>query len=140
MAGADEDAVRLASASFYEAFESLDLTRMGKVWAHDERVVCVHPGRERAVGWAAVRATWEDVFANTLQITFEVSEVALHVSSDLAAMSVTENLRSLSPGGGGVVGQVLAVNLFARREGVWRLIAHHASPLRRSSTQDAAVH
>ena len=141
MPGADEDAVRSASASFYEAFESLDIARMEDVWAHDGRVVCVHPGWERAVGWPAVRSTWEKVFANTLQIRFEVSEVAVHISGDLAAMSVTENLRSWSPGGGGVVGQVLAVNLFQRHDGRWRLIAHHASPMRgRSSAHDAAVH
>ena len=141
MPGADGDAVRRASTSFYKAFESLDISRMEEVWAHDERAVCVHPGWERAVGWRAVRSTWEKVFANTLQINFEVTEVALHVSDDLAAMSVTENLRSWYPGGGGVVGQVLAVNLFERQDGRWRLIAHHASPMRgRSSAHDAAVH
>src|SRR5215467_8535744 len=141
MPGADEDAVRRASASFYKAFESLDISRMEEIWAHDERVVCVHPGWERAVGWPAVRSTWEKVFANTLQINFEVTEVALHVSADLASISVTENLRSWSPGGGGVVGKVLAVNLFERHDGRWRLIANHASPMRgRSSAHDAAVH
>ena len=141
MPGADEAAVRRASAGFYAAFESLDVAAMEQVWAHDEQVLCVHPGREHQIGWPAVRASWQELFKNTLQIELEVHEIALHISGDLAAMSVTETLRSSAPGGGGLVGQVNALNLFARRGGSWRLVARHATPLRgRHSVRDAAVH
>jgi hypothetical protein len=36
--------VQQANASFYRAFEALDLQAMEQLWAHGEDVRCVHPG------------------------------------------------------------------------------------------------
>ena len=43
--------VTKANQRFYEAFESLDITKMDEVWAHLGYVTCIHPG------WA-LRSDW----------------------------------------------------------------------------------
>jgi ketosteroid isomerase-like protein len=136
MASVDADAVRRASDAFYRAFEALDLARMEAVWSHDEHIVCVHPGWERLIGWGNVRKAFEQIFDNTVDIKFGIEEISLRVSGDLAAMSVVENLRSHVPEGG-VVGQVLAVNIFERQQGAWRLVCHHATPFEAQPTPPA---
>ena len=137
----DTEGVQRISAAFYRAFESLDLARMEEVWSHDDHVVCVHPGWERLVGWKLVRASWEQIFANTIDIQFHVEQASLRISDDLAIMSVTENLRS-HVADGGVVGQVLATNVFERHNELWRVVAHHATPFvaRQTPPGDGMVH
>ena len=141
MAPAEADEVRRTSDEFYRAFESLELARMDDVWSHDEHVVCVHPGWNRLVGWTDVRKGFEQIFANTVDIKFRIDESSLRVSGDLAAMSVVENLRS-RVAEGGVVGQVLAVNVFERQKGIWRIVCHHATPFEAQPTppSDGMVH
>ena len=31
---------------------------MSALWAHDDRVVCTHPGWSTLRGWAAIAASW----------------------------------------------------------------------------------
>jgi ketosteroid isomerase-like protein len=141
MAPADADEVRRTSDAFYRAFESLELARMDDVWSHDEHVVCVHPGWNRLIGWTDVRKGFQQIFANTVDIKFRIDESSLRVSGDLAAMSVVENLRS-RVADGGVVGQVLAINVFERQQGVWKIVCHHATPFEAQPTppSDGMVH
>ena len=51
-------------AQFYEALQRADIDKLMAVWADDDEIVCVHPGGGRAIGAAAIRATFEAVFAN----------------------------------------------------------------------------
>jgi ketosteroid isomerase-like protein len=138
MVGVDADGVRRTSDAFYRAFESLDLNRMDEVWSHGDDVVCVHPGWERMVGWKKVRASLQQIFENTIDIAFRIEEASMRVSGDLAVMNVIENLRS-HVAEGGVVGQVLAVNVFAREAGVWKLICHHATPFEAQPTRHGSL-
>ena len=49
-----EVALREANRRYYAAFESLDITQMDEIWAHDDWVQCVHPGWDLLLGWAEV--------------------------------------------------------------------------------------
>ncbi len=119
-----EKAVRLANQAFYRAFESLELSRMDEVWAHDGLVTCVHPGWPLAEGWAAVRQSWDTIFRNTHEIRFEVTEERIDVQGDLAWVVCVERVSS-----GTDRGAVLATNVLRRsRDGLWRLVHHHGSP------------
>ena len=51
-------------AQFYEALQHGDLERLMALWADDDEIVCVHPGGGRVVGAAAIRASFEAIFAN----------------------------------------------------------------------------
>jgi ketosteroid isomerase-like protein len=120
------DTVDDANASFYRAFEALDLRAMEDVWAHGDHVKCVHPGWPLLTGWAAVRGSWEAIFANTQEMRFTLTDVRVATAGELAWVTCTENILSDTDGRVGVT-SILATNLFERDAGGWRLVHHHAS-------------
>jgi ketosteroid isomerase-like protein len=127
----DHKAIEETNAGFYRAFEALDLRAMEDVWSHGEHVQCVHPGWPLLIGWGAVRASWEAIFANTQEMSFSLTHVRSAGAGDLAWVTCTENILSETDGRVGVTA-ILATNLFERspdREGGggWRMVHHHAS-------------
>ena len=85
----DVSEVEQANARFYQAFETLDLARMERVWAHDEHVKCVHPGWPILIGWEAVRSSWATIFENTGEMRFTLSDVRASARSDLAWVTLS---------------------------------------------------
>ena len=122
----DVSEVEQANARFYQAFETLDLARMERVWAHDEHVKCVHPGWPILIGWEAVRSSWATIFENTGEMRFTLSDVRASARGDLAWVTCTENIFSEVHGRLAVT-SVLATNLFERGPDGWRVVHHHAS-------------
>src|SRR5256885_6171630 len=94
----DGKAIEEANASFYRAFEALDLRAMEDVWSHDEHVQCVHPGWPLLTGWGAVRASWEAIFANTQEMSFTLTHVRAAGAGDLAWVTCTQNILSETDG------------------------------------------
>ena len=43
-------------AMFYEALQTGNIERLMACWADEDEVVCVHPGGQRLLGPAAIRA------------------------------------------------------------------------------------
>jgi ketosteroid isomerase-like protein len=115
-----------ANASFYRAFEALDLRAMDEVWAHGPHVKCVHPGWPMLTGWDAVRASWEAIFANTQEMRFTLTDVRAAATENFAWVTCTENILSETDGRVGVT-SILATNLFEHGDGGWRMVHHHAS-------------
>ncbi len=120
--------LRDANRRYYAAFESLDITQMDEIWAHDDWVQCVHPGWDLLLGWAEVREGWVRIFSNTRQTKIALGAVVIHVEGDTAWVACTEQVTSAySDGIDDVLAQ--ATNIFIYRDGKWRIVAHHASPL-----------
>ena len=115
-----------ANARFYRAFETLDLDQMTTVWHHDDDVRCVHPGWPLLTGWDAVRASWEAIFKNTVEMRFTISDVHVAGDGDVAWVTCTENILSQVRGQVSVTA-ALATNVFTRVADGWRLVVHHAS-------------
>ena len=118
--------VTKANQAFYEAFESLDITHMDRVWAHQEHVTCVHPGWALRTGWPEIRDSWVLIFNNTFSMKFELSEVMIQVAGDMAWVICVENItsqQSEEPQDA----KVLATNLFERIGDEWLMIHHHGS-------------
>jgi ketosteroid isomerase-like protein len=115
-----------ANARFYRAFEQLQIAEMDAVWAHSDDVKCVHPGWPLLTGWAAVRASWEAIFASTAEMRFTLSDVRVVAAADFGWVTCTENILSEAAGRVAVT-SILATNLFERAPDGWRLIHHHAS-------------
>jgi ketosteroid isomerase-like protein len=115
-----------AAGAFYEAFEARDVEAMMAVWAEDEDIVCVHPGGPRLVGYAAVRASWTEIFAGGGQLRFQLSGPLLLHTISMAVQSVTEHI-TLSEDEE-ASGMVEATNVFLHTPSGWRLLIHHASP------------
>jgi ketosteroid isomerase-like protein len=124
----ESDDVRRANESFYRAFEALEAGRMGEVWLRSERVQCTHPGWRRLVGYAAVMESWERIFENTFEMSFDLTSVEISVAGDVAWVVCTENITSRTYDGISR-SQVEATNVFERHDGRWRMVLHHGSPV-----------
>jgi ketosteroid isomerase-like protein len=119
---ADEAAVRAANRAFYDAFEARDLDAMSEVWEHSDRVSCTHPGWRTLRGWGAVSGSWFALFGGPQPLQFILTDEVVTVVGDAAWVTVDEHLITADMGG-----TVAALNVFARVEGRWRLLAHLGS-------------
>ena len=114
-----------AALAFYQAFEARDIDAMMASWAEDEDIVCVHPGGPRLVGYEAVRAGWEQLFAGDAKLSFRLDEIVVIETVGLALQSAIEHVtlgEEPKPRGAAI-----ATNVFLRTPSGWRLVVHHAS-------------
>jgi ketosteroid isomerase-like protein len=124
----DREAILEANRSFYRAFESLDADRMAAMWLRDPRIVCIHPGWRRLVGWGPIMNSWERIFDSAFEMKFELGDPQVMTSGDLAVVVVEETL--LQHGYDGTTRtRVLATNVFERAQGRWCMVSHHGSPV-----------
>lgn len=112
-------------AEFYEALQRGDLERLMAVWADDDEVVCVHPGGPRVVGPAAVRATFEAIFANG-PVHVRPEQVRRVQGPGCAVHNLLERVELLTDEGP-LTAWVMATNVYLKGPQGWRLVAHHAS-------------
>ncbi|MGH7228915.1 MAG: nuclear transport factor 2 family protein [Nitrospiraceae bacterium] len=120
--------VTRANQEFYQAFESLDIGRMDRIWAQQEYVTCIHPGWTLRIGWPAVRDSWVLIFNNTFSMNFDLTEIQVQVAGDVAWVICTENITSRQ-GEATQESRVLATNLYERVGEQWKIIHHHGSPV-----------
>jgi len=113
------------AGAFYQAFENKDLDAMMQVWADDEEITCVHPGGTRHVGYDAVRAAFEHLFAGDAKLRFRLDQVVMLETVGLALQSALEQVYTSDAT---LRGSVVATNVFMRTPSGWRLVCHHASP------------
>jgi len=116
--------VRGANQAFYDAHEARDLDAMAAVWAHDDGVVCVHPGWPILRGWVDVEESWRRIFAGPGRNQFIVTNDEVVIAGNVAWVTLDENLVA-----GGVTGTIAATNVYLRSAGGWRLTVHHGSPV-----------
>jgi len=115
-----------AALAFYQAFEARDIEAMMAAWAEDEDIVCVHPGGPRLVGYEAVRAGWEQLFAGDTRLSFKLDEIVMIETVGLALQSAIEHVtvgNDPKPRGAAI-----ATNVMLRTPSGWRIVVHHASP------------
>src|SRR6185295_471240 len=123
----DLDEVLAANATFYRAFESLDLQRMEDVWLRAPYIRCVHPGWSMLAGWGPVMESWQRIFASTMRMRFTLTHVHAEVIGDFAWVVLTENIES-DHREAKTTARVQATNLFQRHSNRWFLVHHHSSP------------
>ena len=113
-------------ARFYEALRRADIEALMSVWADDDEIVCVHPGGPRVIGPAAIRASFEAIFANG-PIPVQTEQVHRLEALSGAVHHLVE--RVALPGEAGArTAWVISTNVYAQTGQGWRLVAHHASP------------
>lgn len=128
----DADDVLAAHAGFYAAFEEGDFDAMGRIWADDDGVVCVHPAAVPIRGRAAVMRSWAALMAHDSYIQFFLTDVDVSVVGDLASVTCRENVLSAAqdmPSSVFAGGSAAATNVFRRTPDGWRIWVHHASPV-----------
>ena len=113
-------------AEFYEALRRGDLERLMALWADDDEIVCVHPGGTRVVGSAAIRASFEAIFANG-GIPVRPEQVHRLAAMGSALHHLVERVEVRGEQGPQTA-WVTATNLYLKTARGWRLASHHASP------------
>jgi len=115
-----------AALAFYHAFEAKDVDAMMATWAEDEEIVCVHPGGTRLVGYDAVRAGWDQLFAGDARLSFRLDQVVMIETVGMAMQSAVEHVTLASDGSSR--GAAVCTNVFLRTPSGWRMVMHHAAP------------
>ena len=113
-------------AQFYEALQQGDIIRLMAIWADDDEVICVHPGGGRLIGPAAIRESFEAIFANG---TIPVQPEQVHRLQGLgcAVHHLVERIIVEGPAGAQPA-FVMTTNVYVKTAHGWRMVAHHASP------------
>ena len=112
--------------AFYEALQRGDIEALMACWADDDEVFCVHPGGPRLVGAVAIRAAFEQMFANGV-IHARPARVRKVESLASAVHNVLERIEVLTAEGPHHA-FVMATNVYHKTAQGWHLVAHHASP------------
>jgi ketosteroid isomerase-like protein len=73
-------------------------------------------------------ASWERIFDNVFEMKFELGEMEVMISGDLAIMMVEENLTQRGYDGA-QRSTVLSTNVFERVGHAWFMVMHHGSPV-----------
>ena len=113
-------------AMFYEALQTGSIERLMACWADEDEVVCVHPGGQRLLGPAAIRASFEALFANGV-LQARPMQVRKVESLASAMHNLLEVVDVMTPQGPRHA-YVIATNVYHRTPQGWRMVAHHASP------------
>jgi ketosteroid isomerase-like protein len=117
-----------ANRAFYRAFECLDVEKMEAIWLSDPKIICIHPGWRKLNGWGPVMQSWARIFESAFELKFEVRELEVFASEDLAVIVTEENLTQRGYDGSSK-SQVLATNVFERIGDKWMMTLHHGSPV-----------
>lgn len=123
VAGGSADDVE---AAFYEALQTGDIELLMACWSDDDEIVCVHPGGPRVVGSAAIRATFDAIFANG-SIRAWPEQVRRIEAMASVVHNVLERVQVITDTGPAEA-YVLATNVYHKTAQGWRMVAHHASP------------
>jgi len=119
---------------FYEALQRADIESLMAVWSDDDDIVCVHPGGPRVVGAAAIRASFDAIFANGA-IDARPEKVRRLQTMNCAVHSVLERV-TVPTDAGPKAAWVVATNVYLKSGGGWAMVAHHASPGSPREAQD----
>jgi ketosteroid isomerase-like protein len=132
----DATDVAAANTAFYTAIESGDVDSIEAIWDDVDDIACVHLGWPPVRGRSRVLRSWAVIMANTAYLQFFPTGVDIAIDGDVAVVACEHSLLARiteNEGGLGETARVVATNVFRRREGGWRLWAHHASPVMTSS-------
>ncbi len=113
-------------AQFYEALQRGDVALLMAAWADDDEIVCVHPGGGRVVGPAAIRASFEAIFANG-GVPAHPEQIHRLQSLGCAVHHLVERIAVDGPEGRQEA-WVMATNVYVKTAQGWRMAAHPASP------------
>jgi ketosteroid isomerase-like protein len=131
----DVEEIARANQAFYQAFETLKIEEMEKVWAKDADIQCGHPGWRILRGWGPVMESWRRIFENTPSMQFALTDVRIEIRGDVGWVTLYENLNS-SIQGENYSAAILTTNMFQKTAEGWRMILHHGSAVSQNPDQD----
>lgn len=110
---------------------------MADLWSRSAQSECIHPMSERVQGHAAILHSWAEIFAHPTSMRFEVVATRRTQIGDLAVHVLHEAIRLENEA---AHSRMIATNVYVREEDGWKLLVHHASPVRRAPARRGPVH
>jgi ketosteroid isomerase-like protein len=125
---AQEADIKAAVTKYHAAIESLDMSKMAPLWAHDATVTLINPKGGIAVGWDAVQKGWDGVPPqwSELKIT-QVDGPYVQIKGDVAWSIGLVTVAGKSKAGEPISRPTLEVDIFEKHGGTWLLVSHAAS-------------
>lgn len=115
-----------AEEAFYDAMQRGDLAGMMELWADDDDAVCVHPSGTRLVGLRAIRASFEEIFAQG-GVDVRPSRPNVQQGATVAVHNLIEKVVVSGRQGSRVV-ECVTTNVYLKGAAGWRIVLHHSSP------------
>lgn len=119
-------ALLAANEAFYRAFVGGHIADMEGLWSGTASVACIHPGWNALRGREAVLASWRSIMGGGQIPRVVCANPSAHVVGEAGFVLCEERV-------GAAV--LIATNIFALEQGVWKMVHHHAAPV----AQDAFV-
>jgi len=110
-------AVLFANDAFYLAFANQDLDAMDALWSKETPVTCIHPGWGPLIDRDEVMESWQSILTNPTATHITCKSPTVRVFGELACVICHEVLDQ---------GFLVATNLFAHEDGLWKIIHHQA--------------
>ncbi len=123
-----EEDVRKASKQFYNALSSMangNSDQIGEIWSHDETATAMHPIGGRDVGWKAVKKSFEQVAGLATEGKVGLKDQLIRIVGDVAYELGIE-IGEFKLAGNQVNIEHRVTNIYQRKNGVWKMIHHHA--------------
>ena len=126
--GADQQAmlaevsVLSANNQFYEAFRSVDLAMMKKLWSDSEEATCCHPGHPTIFGSKKIVKSWEALFSGGSMPPLRATRQKVALRGNIAWVTCLET-------NGDQPASLEAINIFERKDGHWFMVHHQAAPV-----------
>jgi len=125
----DESTIIAANAAFYTAFAMADVEAMGRLWADDDAISCIHPGWPAIVGRLAVVGSWRDILESGRSLAITCHEPHAIVTGEEGRVLCIEMIGPLA---------LAASNHFRRIGGSWRLVHHQSSPIAQAESSHSS--
>ncbi len=112
--------------AFYDAINRADIDAMMALWAEEEEIVCIHPGASRLIGHAAIRASWEAIFARG---SVHIRPILLHATHNVMTSmhNIVEEVQRNNTLSEQQDVHILTTNIYVKTAKGWRIALHHAS-------------
>jgi hypothetical protein len=108
-----------ANEAFYRAFAAQDAEAMDVLWVRDGPVACIHPGWGALSERRRIMESWQAIFEgpNSPEIVclapraYDLGEIGFVICFEQVGNTC-----------------LIATNVFAHRDGGWRMVHHQAGP------------
>jgi ketosteroid isomerase-like protein len=109
-----------ANQAFYRAFAAHDAAALEALWARRAPVACVHPGWDVLDGREEVVASFRAIVESAGAPDVHCTQAQARLLGQAAFVTCHEVVAGA---------RLVAVNVFVREDGAWRLCHHQATPL-----------
>jgi hypothetical protein len=115
---ADRDLIA-ANAAFYSAFSAQDAEAMDALWSKDGPVACIHPGWGALSERRRIMESWQAIFDSPNAPAIVCLAPRAYDLGEVGFVICYEQLGETC---------LIATNVFARRDGAWKMVHHQAGP------------